>query len=367
MAEYDQITASTRRFIRSTPALVDMVFQKDPLLAYLRQNLQQAFPGGRNIEEPFTYDGMGGGPYAKGGTFDINEKQVEQSLQFSIKHSYVSIALLKEDIQIFNAGPAQAFSLVKSRTENAYRTMGANLALAMYLNGSAANYTRNLVGLPEMINDNSTASWDAGTYSTYGTITRGGAVGSVLNSVPVNVNGAITYPTLEEKYGDASYGGAEDEPNVLVTTRIGFSLIKETFQPAQRFNNINAPVVGFKGLEFNNAVILTSRYCPGSYLFGSSGAADPIAVSFIEEMSDGNLTAYPVPSGYTSGYWETLWMLNARKPYLNLYMTTDPEFGLGFTGFKPSANSTKIVGQVLFAGALTGSPRNHKQLYKITS
>lgn len=119
-------------------------------------------------------------------------------------------------------------------------------------------------------------------------------------------------------------------------------------------------------MEFNNAVILRSRYCPGSYLFGSAGAADPIAVTYLKQMSNGALTAYPLGTGYSSGYWETIWMINARKPHVNFYVTDDAEFGFGFTGFKVSAANTKVIGQVLFAGAVTFGPRYHKQLYGIT-
>jgi hypothetical protein len=109
-----------------------------------------------------------------------------------------------------------------------------------------------------------------------------------------------------------------------------------------------------------------SRYAPGSYLFGSSGTADPIAVTFITQSTNGALTAYPVPSGYSSGYSETLFWLNARKPFMNFYVSDDAEFGFGFTGFKPGQGNTKISGQVLASCAVTFAPRYHKQLYGIT-
>jgi len=53
MAELDQITVSTKRFIRSTPKLIDNVFQNDPLLAYAKLNVREDFDGGRLIEENF--------------------------------------------------------------------------------------------------------------------------------------------------------------------------------------------------------------------------------------------------------------------------------------------------------------------------
>ena len=187
-----------------------------------------------------------GGPYLKGKDFNITQPQVEQALQFTPKFFETDVTLYKEDIQVINKGPAAAFPIIKSRVENAYQTLGAHLALGLYLNGINANYTANFNGLPESLNDGSTASWDDNTYATYGTITRGGAVGTVLNKAPVNVGGTIEYNTLEESYGDASYGDATWEPNIGVTTYIGYSLIKEKFQTQQRFNNITDPKIGFE-------------------------------------------------------------------------------------------------------------------------
>jgi len=364
MAELDVINVSTKRYIRDNPKLVDNVFQAGPVVAYAKQNLREDFDGGRLIQETFYYNGLNGGSYSPGKEFDITEPQVEQAAQFNVKFFEVAVTLSKEIVQVINKGPNAAFKIIDSRMNNAYMTLGAHLEIAMFLNGQATNYTTNFNGLPEAINDNSTASWDGSTYSTYGTITRGGSVGTALNSTPINVAGTIEYNTLEESYGNASFGAIE--PNLGVTTVLGYSFIKEKFQTQQRFNNVQDPKIGFTGLQFNDATIMKSRYVPGSYLFGSSGTADPIAVGYIKQSTNGALTAYPLGTGYSSGSWETFWWLNARKPFMNFYVSDDPEFQMGFTGFKPAQGNTKIAGQVLYAGAITWSPRYHQQLYGIT-
>jgi len=239
---------------------------------------------------------------------------------------------------------------------NAYMTIGAHLEIGMFLNGQDAGYTANFNGLTEALNDNSTTNWNGVAYSTYGTITRGGAVGTVLNSLATNVNGTIEYNTLEETYASASFGPGK-EPNVGLTTYLGYSYIKEKFQTQQRFNNIQDPKIGFTGMAFNDATLMRSRYAPGSYI---SGTGDPIATTFISQMSGGALSAYPTVTA------ETLWWLNCRKPYFNFYISDDPEYGFGFTGFKPAQGNTVVAGQVLFAGAITIAPRYHRQLYGIT-
>jgi hypothetical protein len=82
-------------------------------------------------------------------------------------------------------------------------------------------------------------------------------------------------------------------------------------------------------------------------------------------MSGGAITTYPVGALGNSG--ESLWILNARKPFLNYYVSSDPVFGGGFRDFIPSANNTILVGQVLLAHQLTAHPRYHRLLYGFTA
>ena len=53
MAELDQITVATHRYIQKTPKLLDFVFHHDPLLAYLKLNVREDYDGGRLIQESF--------------------------------------------------------------------------------------------------------------------------------------------------------------------------------------------------------------------------------------------------------------------------------------------------------------------------
>jgi hypothetical protein len=363
MAELDQITVATKRFIaRGRKKLVDNIFNVSPFMAYLKSNLKEDFTGGRLIQENFLYDTLNGSFYDKGGSFDITQKQIEQAGQFVPKLAYTNITLYKEDVQIFNKGnDTQIFDIVQARTEVAYQNIGAQISLALYGEGqgqAAAYWNRSINGLAEALNDGAVASWNGQTYGTYGTITRGGAVGNALNSTPVSGVGVIDYPTLEEKYGDVSFGAIE--PNLLVTTVLGYSYIKEKFQAQQRYESVTDLNLGITGMKFNGATILKDRYAPGTAI---AGTADKIASSFISQLSGGLTNSFPS----VTGGGETLWILTAKKPYIQFYVTDDPEFGFGFTGFKPAQDNTVIAGQILFAGNMTvPGPRYHKQLYGIT-
>jgi len=360
VAELDQLNVSTRRYIRDNPALVDNWSQNDPLIAYLKLNVRESFTGGTLIQEGFTFDGLIGSSYLKGKEFNITEKQVEQAKQFNMKFFQVGVTLSQEDVEVLNKGPLAVFNLIDSRMTTAYQTLGVQMAIGQYLNGINAGYTPNFNGLPEMIQDGAagTASWDGNTYATYGGITRGGQVGAALNSTPTNVAGAILYTTLENTYGNAEFGNIQ--PNLGVTTVLGYSYVKEKFQTQQRFNDTQDPAIGFNGLKFNSATLIKSRYCPGSAIGTANTTSNITAVQYLTEMSAGAVVAYPTITS------ETLWWINARKPYLNFYISDSPKFGFGFTGFKPAQGNTKVVGQVLAACAITGDPRYHQQLYGIT-
>ena len=337
MGFLDEVNTYTNKHI--VPGVVDNVFKNDPLLAYLKSNQPETFPGGSAIQENFMYGTLIGGAYAKGATFDITRVQHTTGATFQPKFYEVNVTEFKEDLQVTVKGPHAVFSMVDADMANAALTMSAILAIALYNNGQDAGYTNSLNGLAEAINDGSVASWNAGTYTSYGTLTRSGTIGSALNSTPVSIGGSLTYNAMEEYYSTAVIG--TEEPNLGVTTNLGYAYIKEKFQPQQRFTEEDIKI-GFRGLRFNSSLIMRSQYCPGT-----QGANDP------------KLGLYYTSAG------ETLWFLNTK--YFRLWVTDDPEFAFGFSGFKPAQDSNVVAGQYFFSGNLTcQAPRLQKQLYAIT-
>lgn len=337
MGFLDELNTYTNKHI--VPGVVDNVFKNDPLLAYLKSNEPQTFPGGSAIQENFMYGILTGGFYAKGAQFDITRVQHTTGGTFQPKFAEVNVTEFKEDIQVQIKGPHAVFSQVDADMTNAALTMSAMLAIALYNEGQSAGRTNMLNGLAEILNDGSVSSWTAAAYTTYGTLTRGGTIGSALNSTPVNVNGPITYNTLEENYSTAVIG--TEEPNLGVTTNLGYAYIKEKFQPQQRFTEEDIKI-GYRGLRFNSSLIMRSQYCPGT-----------------QGVNDAKLGNYLVSGG------ETLWFLNTK--YFRMWVTDDEEFAFGFTGFKPAQDSNIVAGQYLFSGNVTcQAPRLQLQMYGIT-
>ncbi len=290
------------------------------------------------MQENFIYKPMIGGAYAEGASFDITRRRSAEGATFNLKHHEVNVTEFKEDIQIYNVGPQKVYSMIEADLQNAALTMSAILAIELYQNGQNAGSTTKINGLMEAISDGSTASADGTTYTSYGNVTRS-AVNGALNAAVTNVNGTITYKILEEAYNDRVLGAIE--PNLIVTTNRGMSYIKEKFQPQYRIT-VQDPKIGFTGIQFNKATILQSQYCPGA-----QGVNDP------------DLGNYLLSGG------ETLWML--VTDYIRMWVTNDPEFGFGFSGFKWAQDNTIVAGQYFASVNVTvQAPRLMAQLYNIT-
>lgn len=338
----DELSTSTK--IHIVPGVTDNVFLNDPTLAMLKAQELQTFPGGLKIQENFLYATMYGGAYAKGDTFNTTRRQTTTGGQFDPKLYYTNVTQFKEDIQIFNKGPEAVFRLVDVDMQNAALTLSAMLAVDLYNEGqSTAARLLRLNGLAEILNDGTNNSWTAATYTTYGGVTRNSTVGSALNSPltgpTANVNGPVSYKLLEEAWASLVIG--PEAPNMLITTNLGMAYIKQKFHPQLRLETQD-PKIGFNSIVFNTARIYASQYAPGT-----------------KGVNDAVLGNYLASAG------ETLFLLNSK--YFRFWVTDDPEFGFGFTGFKPAQDSTQVAGQYLFSGNVTcQSPRLSRHFYGIT-
>lgn len=328
--------------VHIVPGITDGNFKNDPLLAYLKLNglrkIQGGAYGGGMIQENFLFKSLIGRAYAPGDTFDITKRRTMDGGTFDLKHHEVNVTEFLELLEIYNSGPDAVFNLVEADLTNAALTMSAILAIELY-NGGQSSRVLNMNGLAEALGSESTASWDATTYTTYGNVTRS-AVNSALTANVVNVNGPITYKVLEENYNKRVLGGIE--PNLGVTTNLGMSYIKQKFHNQLRVT-VQDPKIGFTGIQFNKATILQSQYCPGTL-----------------GVNDTDLGNYNASAG------EVFWWL--CTDYIRMWVTASPLFGFGFSGFKWANDSTVVAGQYFGSVNVTvQAPRLMSQLYAITS
>ena len=348
-----ELNTLTQEFI--APGVTDNVFKNDPLLAFLKANNPRRFPGGTNIREVYMYAKEVGAAYDHtdtGTPFSEAITRISEHVTYDVKFYYAKVAVNKAIVQVFNKGPEAAFRLIDMHMVNGALKLSEMLALDIYnygqdkSGGDGSDRVLMLNGLSEIVNDNVTDSWhvtdsgsadsDGQTFNQLGTSTSGlrSDVSNALDGNVTAVNGSITYKTLDEKYMEAVIG--TEQPNLGVTTNLGFSYIKQKFQPLQRITSLD-PNVGFTGLEFNSSRIMVSQYAPGTV----------------------------APAANTSSEGEVLWFLNT--PHLRLWITDDQEFAFGFSGFKGDRRDDLLAGQIKFAGNITCvAPRLQAQLNQIT-
>lgn len=368
----------------------DNYFLGTPLLAYIRDHAMVPFRGGAYMQNTFLYQPMIGDFYQTGDTFNIQKQQTLDATRFDVRTIEVSVPEFLEDVEITNKGPLAVFSRVKSDLQNAIMTLNAKVAIALNRHGQAAggavvdNRIKFLNGWSEALNDGITNSWDGNVFATYGGVTRNGAVGAALNSIPVWMGdqlgnpGMITYAALEEMYQNASINsstpGGTGEPDLGVCNKAAYAYAKERIQVQQRFAQEKDPIWGMAGWRFNSAMILKDDYFP-SLKYGRNDA-------FLGNYLTANFTSAAAPASSSNLPAATTIQPNEVFAFFNtrssgggddaknlLFRVSDSAlFGGGFTGFKPSQDSTKVVGQVLLgANVEFPSCRLHVHAYGIGS
>ena len=373
----NQIEVTTRRYIDENPELRDLVFNHDPTMAMIGEDCHEQVAGGSSWNDNIEYDVQDGGPYSKGQDLPADQRQIEQQLRFDPKYNAIMIPFYMEDIKVLNNGPEAVVNLVEERVDSAFMQLGAQAALKRYLQGQSGNFIKFPNGLLEALSDGTNVGWDGNTYPVYGTLIRKTYGGRMLSPAPYNfAGGSITLPILEQLYDSVVFGSGKYEPNIITTTVKGYGYLRTNFQTQQRFQNVTTAKGGFRGLEYNGAVIVMSRYAPGSYLMNPAGGVaavqpgsatasingqnDIVAKRMFAYATDGQVTAYPTPvtmfgngtvanTGGSSIFGETIFVENIRKPMVKYRTSKSRPFDGSLQEFIPSAGNTKLVGKVLLA------------------
>lgn len=342
----DEINLTTLKEIYPD-AVEDNFFLDSPFMAHLRRKSMVPFTGGAFMQTVFIYAPLIGGSYTRGANFNINKPQTLSGTEFDPKYYEVSVVEYKEDIQVLNKGDLSVFRLIDIDMQNGVQTISAILAVALALNGQLAARLPEVNGWTESINDGIVPSWDGNIYTSYGTQVRNGAITKALNGNVIwagNSDGTtapITYQLLEEAYQTATVG--RDEPDLGVTNKAAFAYIKERIQPQQRFAQERDPYWGAYGMRMNNAMILKDDYFPSlKYGQNQAGIGNWLTSTVTSPSSSTNPGNFP--NGGTLTVGEVFNWFNTRKFLLR--MADDPEYGMGFSGFVPAQDNTRVVGQI---------------------
>lgn len=352
----DALNVSTHRHIRRSPILIDGIFQGDSGLAMIKSSCIVPFDGGRVIAGNVTFDTLLAAAYDVGEDFDLSEQKTDDQLQFFPRHIEVNITTSLEMLEVYNTGPNAIYRDVDSKLRNMYNTIGSGLAVSQYLPNNTTNYGKFVTGMAEAVSDGSTNSWNGATYASYGGLTRSSYNGALTAYVASGAGAQMEYDDVADALQETGWGDGDLEANVILGTPKLWAGFKKRYQVQQKLIE-STPVIGFKGYSIENATFLKSRYCPGQDIATTTKKSNRVAVKFIKATTKGVVTTYPAVSG------ETAFVLNLRKPNVHFHVSTARRYQFGFTGWKLTANNTKISGQGLWAGQYTfDNPSFHGQL-----
>jgi hypothetical protein len=305
---YNDLTTVTYQHI--LPTIQDVYFKVSTIFPFLFRPGNFKTFSGYQIQVPLQYAPLKGGPTVDGGTFDISYAETETAMIFVPKEYYTSVTLSRQRIAL-NQGDAAAMSYVQIKMTNLYQSMMQYLAQDTFKDGQGTQSGVNAI-------DGLLAANDDGThYAQYGGLARAGigtGPNAGINGYYQSLNSPISVQALQFAIGSGSFGNVQ--PNLAFTTQPIWDTLWLRMLPSQRIMDEDPGTVsfGFASLKFyGNKRVMVDQYVPTGYVFGN------------------------------------------RDEFLEAYVTEDPLFQFGFTGFKELPDSVDGAGQTLFLGDIINS------------
>lgn len=306
---YNDVSAVTVNYISDD--MVDNYFKVSPVFVKVWKGGKMArpFEGGLQIQQPFQYAPLKAGPFATGSVFDISYIETQTAMFFNVKFYYSNITLQRTQFPL-NRGPEAVMNFIEPKMVNSEQALAQALIQDFYRDGQGTVSS-------QIALDGILAGYDDGTnYPSYGGVTRsavGVGASTGINGYFQNVNGPFSLQLLQLAYGQATFG--TNQPDLISTTQPIYNSFWAKMLPIQRTYNTDPDLqgAGFKSFMFNGMAVVVDQYCPSGYIFGMN------------------------------------------TDFLNAYVSEDPLFAFGFTGFKELPNSIDMAGQNIFGGNIVVS------------
>ena len=310
---YNDITAVTVSYISND--FTDNYFKVSPTFVKVWKagSMSKPYPGGNQIQVPFQYAPMKAGWFPPGGTFDISYVETQTAMTFNPKFAYGNVTVQGTQLPI-NRGEAAVMNFLEPKVVNCEQALAQLMVQGFFADGQGTV-------TPLIAIDGILAGYDDGTnYASYGGITRsaigvgastginGYYFGNVTGSPAAAANWPFSLQQLQVAFGQATFG--PNQPNFIATTQSIYNSFWNKMLPMQRTTEIDPDLqgAGFKAFKFNGMSVVVDMYCPAGYIFGMN------------------------------------------TDYIDAYVSDDPRFSFGFTGFKELPNSVDMAGQTLFCG-----------------
>jgi len=368
---FDQLSATTLAELRED-VLIDSFFVDTATQRKLRASgALDDFAGGLFMQTPFMYDRVNGGAIAPGSDVTVTQKNIVAATAFVPKEYVEQVPLNLWQTNVLNNGPAAKVKWVDMYMTNAVEALNTDLGIDFFRHGqNISNSNRQIYinGLAEVCNDGVTNGWDGNLFTTYGGQTRNGAIGNVLNSVPIWLGdqsgntGQITYKPLLE-----AYLNCVQEPDFGVCNKALFAYLLERQETKQRFSIEKDVSIGVDGIKVMNAHIFVDKLCP-STKYGQllpSGLSQTTAVqpSTFTSASSGISSISNLPSNTTINPGEIFFWMRSKD--WKVRPSVDDEYNFNFTPPIRSQSNPDLV--VMFLKSAINfyctQPRNQYQMY----
>jgi hypothetical protein len=370
---YDQISASTLADMRDD-IVWDEFFVESSLQRKLRASgALDIYTGGSVMQEPFQFDRVAGGAIAPGSDITVLQRQILAATAFQPKEYIEQVPLNLWQTNVINAGPAGKVKLADLYMNNAVQALNTDLGIDFYRHGQASpsgvgdNRLIFINGASEVMNDGVTNSWDGNYFPYYGGQARNGAIGNVLNSIPIwlgdqtGAPGQISYkPAIE------MYLNCVQEPDIAVCNKALYAYLLERQEPKQNFTTEKDLSIGLTGIKFFNAYIHVDKLCP-STKYGQilpSGLSQTTAIqpsTFTSSATPSSISNLPAAQTIQPG--EIIFMF--RMAGWKVRPTEDEEYNFNFTPPVRSQTNADLIVMFLKAGInfYTPSPRDNVHGY----
>jgi hypothetical protein len=245
---YDQITAITQT--KLLPKLVDNLFNSNVLLKRLKAK-EMPVDGGDKILQPLEYASTSASGWFQGAeTLDTTDNEILTSAEFDWRQLYANISVTRRD-ELRNKGDAAILNFVKSKMQNAEKTIRDKLSTGLYNTGSSS---KQIQGLRLMLSTSSTVGGISQTdYSWWA---------SNVDSTTTT----LTLAAMQSAFGDAGEG--TEYPNLVIGDQDMFDRYYNLLTPMQRFASEDEAKGGFKSLLFNGVPVVVDASCPsGDMMF----------------------------------------------------------------------------------------------------
>jgi len=383
---FDQISASTLADLKAD-VVQDNFFVEGAWQRLTRYyHAEDPFFGGTWMQEPFMYNRVNGGAYPPGSDVEVEQVQILAAMAFTPRAYKEDVPINMWVTEVINAGPAAAVSTYDTYMTNAVQAMSTDFNIDAYQHGQASsstvsqNRTIFINGIDEAVNDGINPTYLGNVYGTYGSQTRNGVVGNVLNAVPIwagdsqGNTGPVSYSLL---FG--AYLNCVQDPDAGLCNKACFQYIAARQEPKQRAameGQMSAEVdsrIGLTGFRIMNAIIHVDKLAPstkyGQILpSGLSQTTSQVLSNFTSPTYTGTQAAVSgFPSNTSCAPGEPFWWLRLQD--FRLRPARSPEYNHNFTPPIRSQNNPDLIVMFYKAAATyySPSPRDNSAIVGIGS